>query len=168
MGNTVSTGTISMLWEVVPWFWNHRQSKTLPIVKTFFQILRTENPDVKVGVAGFCWGGRYSLLLGQKKISDTTLVEAVFAGHPSLVSIPADVESPICPASIAVASKDSVFSLASAAKTEKLWKDEEDFKYEIVIYEGMDHGFCIRGDMKAEKEKENMNKAVDQVLPSRT
>lgn len=154
---------------MIPWMWNHRQAVSIPIIKSFFHILRTENPDLKIAVAGFCWGGRYALLLGQESFSDIHLVDAVFAGHPSLVSIPKDVEDPYCPCSIAVAGTDTVFSPKMAAKTEALWKKKEGVDTEIVIYEGAQHGFCVRGNMKDEKEKEDMRKSVEQVsnFPSR-
>ena len=51
-----------------------------------------------------------------------------------------------------------------AEKTEELWKRYEDIKTQIEIYEGAKHGFCVRGNMKNEKEKEDMEKAIDQVL----
>jgi dienelactone hydrolase len=153
-----------MIWSGVPWFFWHRQSVTIPIIKSFFQILRTENPDLKIGVAGFCWGGRYALLLGQEHFSDMHLVDAVFTGHPSLVSIPKDVEAPYCPTSVAVAGMDSVFSTKMAAKVEELWKERaEEVKTEIIIYEGAKHGFCVRGNMKVEQEKKDMENAIQQV-----
>lgn len=162
--NQRSGGYLYVGVSIIPWFCRHRQSVTIPIVKSFFHILRTENPELKIGVAGFCWGGRYALLLGQKSFSDIQLVDAVFAGHPSLVSIPKDVEAPNCPVSIAVAGTDKVFSSAMAEKTEALWKKKEDVKHEIVTYDGAVHGFCVRGNMKNEKEKENMEKSIDQVI----
>ena len=155
-----------MALSVMPWFFWHRQSVTIPIIKSFFRILRTENPDLKIGVAGFSWGGRYALLLGQEHFSDLHLVDAVFTGHPSLVSIPKDIEAPYCPASVAVASMDSYFSLKMAAKVEELWK-KENVKTEIVIYEGAKHGFCVRGNMNVEQEKQDMKKAIQQVRISK-
>jgi dienelactone hydrolase len=148
---------------LVPWFWYHRQSITIPIVKSYFQTLRSENPERKIGVAGFCWGGRYAILAGEESFSEDKLVDAVFAGHPSFVSIPADVSSRACPTSIAVAGTDTVFSPKMAADVERLWTgDDQDT--EIVIYDEAKHGFCIRGNMNHEKEKEDMAKAVSQVF----
>ena len=135
-----------------------------PIIKTFFEILHTETPDLKVGVAGFCWGGRYSILLGQASFNDTPLVNAVFAGHPSMLSIPKDIGEPVCPISLAVASTDMVYSVSMAEETEKIWKRIGDVKYESIVYEGAKHGFCVRGNMKDEKEKEYMVQSIDQVL----
>src|SRR5262245_9679991 len=151
------------MYTMIPWMWNHRQSITLPIMKCFFVTLRKENPNTKIGVAGFSWGGRYALLFGQAGYFDIVLVDAVFAGHPSLVNIPADVRRPVCPSSIAVAGTDTVFSVSMAAQVDKLWQRLDDEKTEIVIYEGAKHGFCVRGNTKVEKEKEDMEKALDQV-----
>ena len=148
--------------NIGPWLYNHRQAITIPIVKSFFTELRKLNPDTKIGVAGFCWGGRYAILLGQSHFNEEKLVDAVFAGHPSFVSIPADVQSPVVPVSIAVASTDTVYSPAMAEKTETLWA-HDDVENEIVIYEGAKHGFCVRGNMKDEKEKGDMIKSCEQV-----
>ena len=166
MGVYYSFGFAKAFVSVAPWFYNHRQAITIPIVKSFFTELRKLNPDIKIGVAGFCWGGRYAILLGQYRFNETELVDAVFAGHPSLVSIPADVKYPAVPVSVAVASTDGVFSPAMAEKTEKLW-DRGQLDFEFEIYEGAKHGFCVRGNMNVEKEKEDMIKSSDQVY-SRT
>jgi dienelactone hydrolase len=152
-----------MLYAMVPWFYRHRQAVTIPILKSFFQTLKKEEPNTKIGVAGFCWGGRYAMLVGQTGFADQQLVDAVFAGHPSLVSIPTDVEHPYCPVSIAVASEDSVFSPKMADQVEKLWAKTENIKSQFTVYDGAIHGFCIRGNMNDEKEKKHMVESIEQV-----
>ena len=147
-----------------PWFFWHRQSVTTPIIKSFFEILRTENPDLKIAVAGFCWGGRYAILLGQENFADQPLVDAVFAGHPSLISFPKDLENPVVPTSIAVAEIDRYFDPKIGDKVKEMWeKKKDEVKTEIVVYEGVKHGFCVRGDLKNETVKTAMQKAADQV-----
>ena len=149
---------------LIPWYIRHRHAVTAPIVKSFFQILRSENPDLKIGVAGFCWGGRYALLLGQESFSNLHLVDAVFAGYPSSLSIPKEIDSPYCPVSIAVASMDPRFTPKMAAHVEKVWKTKAEIvKNEIVVYAGAKQGFCVRGNMENDKEKEDMRKAIEQV-----
>jgi hypothetical protein len=162
--NDFRWGFLYTMYAAGPFLFWHRASVTAPIIKTFFTILRTENPDLKIGVAGFCWGGRYAILLGQEHFSDIHLVDAVFTAHPSMVNVPKDIEAPYSPVSIAVAGNDSLFSPKMAEKTEEFWKKKSDFsKFEIVVYEGAEHGYAVRGNMNNEKAKGNMEKSINQV-----
>ena len=147
---------------MVPWMWNHRQGNTVPIIKSFFDTLKQQTPNQKVGVAGFSWGGRYAILLSQYGFNGTVLVDAVFAGHPSLVNVPNDVRRPMCPVSVAVGGKDVVFTTQMAEKTKKLW-DKTDDENEVVIYKEAKHGFCVRGNMESKNEREDMEQAIKQV-----
>lgn len=56
--NAASTGA-----ALGPWLLRHREAVARPLVDAAVRALR-EDPDVKsVGAIGFCWGGRYALLL---------------------------------------------------------------------------------------------------------
>ena len=157
-------GFLYAVYAAGPFFLWHRASVTAPIVKSFFTILRTENPDLKIGVAGFCWGGKYALLLGQEQFSDIHLVDVVFAAHPSMVSVPKDIEAPYAPVSIAVAGNDKVFSVKMWERTQEIWEKNAEFsKFTVVVYEGAEHGFAVRGNMDNPKERERQEKAIDQV-----
>src|SRR5690348_2279499 len=53
---------------VVPWQWNTTFPHTHPGVVSFLQAVRTSPPpfattDLKIGVAGFCYGGKHAILL---------------------------------------------------------------------------------------------------------
>jgi Dienelactone hydrolase family len=148
---------------MIPWVWNHRQSVTIPIVKAFFTELKKSHPDDKIGVAGFGWGGRYAILLSQAFFAGKMLVDAIFAGCPSQLSVPADVMFPMCPVSLVAGSEDKVFSAKTAEKVEKMWEKGEE-STEVVVYQGAKHGFCVRGNMKDPTEKEHMEKSIVQVI----
>lgn len=155
----------TMIWILIPWLIAHRPSVSNPIVKSFFETLRKDNPDVKIGAAGFCWGGKFSIGLGQKGWSETLLVDAIFAGHPSMIKLPDDVKEPVVPASIAAAAEDSRFGPDHAEQTKTAWKDVQ-VPTEVVVYEGVDHGFCIRGNMNNEKQKSAIEGSIAQVFSS--
>jgi dienelactone hydrolase len=146
----------------------HRGSVTGPIVKNFFTILRTENPDLKIGVAGFCWGGKYAVLLGQEHFSDIHLVDAVFTAHPSMLVIPGDVQQPFAPVSIGVAGKDHSYTPKVGEQVEEIWKKGDFSKWEQIVYKDAEHGFAVRGNMNDPTEKEDMEKSIDQVCPYQT
>ena len=155
-----------MLYSMVPWFYRHRQSVTIPVIKSFFETLKKEKPKTKLGVAGFCWGGRYALLVGQSDFASEHLVDAVFTGHPSLLSIPDDIKDPYCPISVAVAGNDTIYGPKHVEQTKKVWEKSDGIETEFVMYDGAEHGFCVRGNMKDPKQKEDMVKAIDQVCMS--
>lgn len=92
-------------------------------------------------------------------------MDAVFAGHPSFLAFPKDLEKPVVPTSIAVAEFDHRFDPKVGNKVKQLWekKSGNQVKTEIVVYKGVKHGFCVRGDMKNEQVKDAITKAVDQV-----
>ena len=91
-------------------------------------------------------------------------MDAVFAGHPSLLAFPNDLNKPVVPTSIAVAEFDHRFDPKMGDKVRELWEKKSDqVKTEIVVYKGVKHGFCVRGDMKNEQVKDAITKAVDQV-----
>jgi dienelactone hydrolase len=156
------------MYNVGPFFYFHRTSVTGPIVKNFFTILRTENPDLKIGVAGFCWGGKYAILLGQEHFSDIHLVDAVFAAHPSMLAIPVDVQQPFAPVSIAIAGKDHRYTPKVGEQVEEIWKKGDFSKWEQIVYKDAEHGYAVRGNMNDPTQKEDMEKAIDQVRPSQT
>lgn len=68
----------------------NRYAVTAPRVTSLFHALREElGPSGKIGVAGFCWGGLYAIRLTHLS---PPLVNGAFTAHPSLVSVPADIE----------------------------------------------------------------------------
>lgn len=84
-----------------------------------------------------------------------------------MVSLPKDVEAPYAPVSIAVGGKDGVFSPKMGEQCEGIWKKAEFSKFEVVLYEGAEHGYAVRGNMNSAKEKEDQEKAIDQACPPR-
>jgi len=149
----------------VPFLFFTRAAVVGPRIYSFFRALRTSNPSMSVGCAGFCWGGKWVTLLvgGREKAADGQfLVECGFTAHSSALDIPADLEKVVQPLSIAHASLD--FALGPAAfKTMKQVMDQKSH-CELVVYEGAKHGFAVRGNPNDEKEKRQGMEAEEQAL----
>ena len=55
-------------------------AKTSPLIESFMNEFKKEYESI--GVVGYCWGGRYAVLLGK-----TESVKCVATAHPSFVSV---------------------------------------------------------------------------------
>jgi len=77
--------------------------------------------------------------------------------------VPKDIEAPYAPVSIAVGGNDNVFTVKMGERMREIWKKEEFSKFEMVVYDGGEHGFAVRGNMNNPKERERQEKAIDQV-----
>lgn len=150
-----------------PWLLRHRESVARPAVEGFIEAVRNIPGTEKVGVVGFCWGGRYAILAAQKSAQQGggRGVDAAYAAHPSLCAIPGDFEDVCVPLSVALGGEDSYLGESEIAKVREVMgrkKREEGLEGEVVVYEGQVHGFALRGDQENEKEKKALDDAAMQ------
>lgn len=109
-----------------------------PIIEKFVADLRAENPSGKIGATGYCWGGRYAILLADGK------VDAATAFHPAFLAVTADYEKVTKPLSIGTGDKDSMFSNEDQVKTKEYFaKEKKDVQFEFVEYPNEVHGFSV-------------------------
>ncbi|KAL4885515.1 dienelactone hydrolase [Aspergillus karnatakaensis] len=154
---------------LVPFILTNRPAKSYPIVSAFFEALRKspEGSNLPVGAAGFCWGGKHTLLLargdsitvnGAKK----ALIDAGFTGHPSLLEIPGDIEQTTLPVSYALGDLDNNLKGKQIEALQRVVEGKEDD--EVKVYVGAGHGFCVRADTNAEESGRQAVEAEDQAV----
>jgi dienelactone hydrolase len=147
-----------------PWLIKHREAVARPLIENFIRSVRMIPGTDKVGAIGFCWGGRYAILAAHKPFSgaEGAGIDAAYACHPSLVSIPADFEDIVVPVSFALGEKDSLLGEKEIGQIrETMAKKEMGMSgqasvSEIVVYPEQVHGFALRGDWSSEKDKKAM------------
>jgi dienelactone hydrolase len=150
-----------------PWLVRHREAVSKPIIDGFIREVRLIPGTDKMGVIGFCWGGRYAILAACEK-DPGLVVDAAVACHPSLVSIPADFEGVRAPLSLALGDKDSLLGEKEVGQIKELMEKKktgeqgEKVEGEVRIYEDQVHGFALRGDWSSEKDKKAMDDAEKQ------
>lgn len=121
-----------------------------PRITSFLQGVRQDRGAfLPVGLAGFCWGGLYTIKLAQdtaetRTVSGRPLADAFFTAHPSNVTIPMDIDNVDRNLSIAVGNKDMVMGIGQTQKAKAILAAKQNVDSEIVVYPGAGHGFSVR------------------------
>lgn len=122
--------------------------------------------DTKIGVAGFCWGGKFTVLLSQLAagpFGGERLIDCGFTAHPSFLTLPGDLEKVVLPLSVANGDDDMMMPRARMVEAKSvLGKKGEDF--EIVEYPGAKHGFAVRGNPNDPRQADFGMRAEDQAV----
>jgi dienelactone hydrolase len=136
----------------------------MPKVLEFISELRqSEAKELHIGVAGFCWGGQHIVELARGPVEQSSLVHALFTAHPSMLSIPNDIEAIRKPLSIAVGDSDHLLSEKQIRQIDQIL-ERNAVLHEVVIYEGAGHGFSIRIDRVNLKQAEQAVQAEKQAV----
>jgi dienelactone hydrolase len=175
---------IRALRVMIPFSIHTRSGVAKPRVLSFFQALRSSPPPfptdaLKIGVAGFCWGGRYTVLLAADKPSSrvpaynpatstadgplTSLIDCAFTAHPAMLKVPADIEAVTRPLSVTDGNEDQWMGRRTVAKMSDVLKKKGD-DYECEILTGARHGFALRWDPKDEKQSDYAATAETQAI----
>jgi dienelactone hydrolase len=142
-----------------PWLIKHREAVSLPLIQKFVSHLRSDPSHKKIGAVGFCWGGRYAILLAHEGADP--YVDAAVALHPSFLSMPDEIEKIGKPVSIEVGDSDDIMKMPDVEKTKEIFKNKP--QCEIEVYEDQVHGFSVRGDLSIEKDRKAKEKAAERV-----
>lgn len=159
-----------MLYGAIPFFYYNLPGASFPRVKKFMTALReSQDPaekDRPIGAAGFCWGGKHiTLLAGKDGVTSTgkPLVDAVFTGHPSLLTLPGDIENVEKPYSVAIGDKDTVLRMKGVEQVKEIL-GKKSAPWEVKVYEGAGHGFCVRADPTGVKTMEHSIASEEQAV----
>ncbi|KAF9884528.1 hypothetical protein FE257_001473 [Aspergillus nanangensis] len=145
----------------VPFFIMNRQSVIQPRIKTFHAALRADSATnfMKIGSAGFCWGGFHTVHLCQ---DDQPLIDVGFVAHPSGLRIPRDLEAVKVPLSVAVGDVDMMMRVDHVREAKSVLEKNGDNRNEVIIYPGAKHGFAVRANPDVPGQMESAFAAEEQ------
>lgn len=167
----------------IPFFYRTRDAVCRPLVYNFFKALRTTPPpfptnNLKIGAAGFCWGGYYTVQLSHDTPSSRVhrnevggasqalqpLIDCGFTAHPSFITVPKDIEPVNLPLSVAVGNEDMAMKGPLIVQMKEILEKKKAGDHEVVIMPGARHGFAVRTDPKDEMQMSCAQRAEDQAI----
>jgi len=146
-----------LLFLFIPFLFRNTKASQTTKINGLLSHLRATHPDAKIGMVGFCWGGRFAITMNY-------LFDATVAAHPSRVKLPDELQEVTKPISFAVAEMDKQFDAKRADETEALLQSRGFSDFEVVVYKGAHHGWTVRTDMAYPEKKAKRDQARDQVL----
>ena len=169
------TGLLANVPSFVMWMMRHGDAGTNKVCMDFLQALRRDKQALKIGMVGFCWGGRYAIRAGlEDNMLDVggekkPLVDAVVALHPSNMVLPADAAKPVVPISCGWGKEDSMVDIKQKSVLQQLHASEAEAGRKVPdiehrVYEPGRHGFAVRGNPENPQEKKCLEDSVSQVL----
>lgn len=160
----------------IPFAFSLRPPVIVARLRTYLSALKTDPPapfppgsssasgtGPKIGLAGFCWGGKYAFLLSHPPpTGGENPVNVSFTAHPSLVSVPADITPVHVPLSLATGVTDEWMKREDIAECRRVL--EAKGNCEVRMYDGATHGFAVRGDPNDERQARFGMEAEDQAV----
>ncbi|GBE83069.1 Protein AIM2 [Sparassis crispa] len=145
------------LFVLVPFVLRHSHSDQSSKINKVVNHLRQTYSEAKIGFIGFCWGGRYAITMNAS-------FDASVAAHPSLVKFPADLEGISKPISFALSETDHNYNKERGDETKSILEKKGFTDFEVVVYEGVNHGWTVRGNMSDPHKKDARDRAKEQAL----
>ncbi|KAK0702371.1 Alpha/Beta hydrolase protein [Lasiosphaeris hirsuta] len=170
------TGILANAPTFFRWLSRHKVEPTNKVCLDFLQGLRRATPpSQKIGIVGFCWGGKYAIRAGLKSNmiemdgAKVPLVDAVVVLHPSRLAIPGDVQGLIVPVSYGWGQEDSGVKIEQKSQVEQVERKAKEEgetvpEMEHKIYKPGRHGFAVRGNPDDPQERKCLEESVTQVL----
>lgn len=168
------TGLLASAPSFIMWMTRHKAAPTDKICMDFLQSLRRATPkSQKVGMVGFCWGGKYAIRAGLRDNmididgAKVPLVDAVVALHPSHVNLPDDVASLAVPVSFGWGQEDTAVSIEMKGKIEKIHSSSGTTVVPVMehkVYTPGRHGFAVRGNPDDPRERACLEDSITQIL----
>jgi dienelactone hydrolase len=146
----------------IPFLIKNKDAVVKPRIWNFFTALHSdpETSNLKVGSAGFCWGGKYTILLSHEE----GLIDVGFTAHPSKMKFPEEWAAVKKPLSVAIGDVDMGIKIDMVKDIKGLLEKKEDVPCELTIYPGAKHGFAVRSDPKDEGQTKSAREAEEQAL----
>lgn len=174
---------LKCLYHVIPWMLTCKPAKTEAGVIRYFKALRTSPPpfetkDLKIGAAGFCWGGKHTIELAKddpkhrvtRHSSQTlssapeSLIDAAFVAHPTFIKVPDDIDPIKIPISWSIGEEDMQMKGPDVQRMKAILESKTDAQHDVQLIPGAIHGFAIRTHPENKEEMAAAQRAEEQAV----
>ncbi|KAL2621600.1 hypothetical protein R1flu_001805 [Riccia fluitans] len=145
--------------SVPAWVARHDPTE-LTDVKAVIKQLRKQEGIEKIGVCGFCWGGKMAITLANES---EPLIQTAVLCHPSLVNHE-EVRSIKVPTQFLLSEIDIYVPPEKAAEFKDILTSRPEVESFLKVFPGMKHGWCIRYDVNVPEEVKSAHEAHDDML----
>ena len=125
----------------------HPDAAVRPILAAVMPAVRAAHGGAaaRIGVLGYCFGGRYTVLGGPTAAADG--VAAIATAHPSMAAVPDDYAAVTVPALYMFSETDFLMSGREMATVRTLAAGRNaTLPTQVLDFPGTRHGFAVRGD----------------------
>lgn len=143
--------------EFGPWMAKHHPDASVDETLALIKALKAQGVE-KIGMSGFCWGGRLCAMIGK----DPDLVDAVVMLHPSLTT--AENIQDMTVATAILGSELDDFTPPALCMEFKEILATKPFPSMVKIFPGQTHGWSIRYDVNNEHEVKGAEEAHEDML----
>ncbi|KAF6260845.1 Alpha/Beta hydrolase protein [Scenedesmus sp. NREL 46B-D3] len=123
------------------WFKRHPVQHAISVVTAAAAELRQQHGMHKVGLQGYCYGGKVGVMMAAKP----QCVDAVCSAHPGLIKIPEDIQAVQVPLQFICAASDAQFPEKTRTAAQQLLQEKSPGLGRFILYPGTKHGFAVRG-----------------------
>lgn len=174
---------LKILYHVIPWMLTCSPAKTEACVIKYFKAFRSSPPsfqtkDLKIGAAGFCWGGKHTVTLAKddpkhrvtRHSSQTLssapepLIDAAFVAHPTYIKVPDDIDPIKIPISWSVGEEDMQMKGPDIKKMKVILESKKDAEHDVQVIPGAKHGFATRTHPEDKEEMAAAERAEEQAV----
>ena len=170
------TGLLAQAPSFMMWLTRHKTEHTDKVCMDFLRKLRHATPrSLKIGMVGFCWGGRYAFRAGlesnmiQIDGEKVPLIDAAVGLHPSNLTLANDVETLVVPVSFGWGLEDAEVKIELKDKVEAIHENARRAgrtvpEMEHRVYKPGRHGFAVRGNPDDPEERACLEDSEKQAL----
>ncbi|KAJ3346655.1 hypothetical protein HDU83_002815 [Entophlyctis luteolus] len=151
---------LRLLYYFPPFILRNSPKAGCQIIESVVTDIKANRGLSKVALVGYCWGGNIGIQLAKQQ----GLFDVIFSAHPGGAKIPQDIDEIKTPIYFALAEVDMQIKAKEVELIKESLSKNTGLASEVEYFEGVEHGFAIRGSVKDGHVNAQKDKAFDHAV----